>query len=108
MHPKVSDPHRRKEDNQNHLQRAVRYWPIYMFIFGIIAAGFTVQAETRSNAKAIDNIQGQMQQLEQSIDELKQQNAIMGERSKNTQTDVKDIKQDVKDILKALRNNNNQ
>ena len=44
-----------------------------------------------------------MQNIERSIAELKQQNAIMGERSKNTQDDVKDIKQDVKDILKALR-----
>ena len=44
-----------------------------------------------------------MRQINQSIEELKEQNAIMGERSKNTQNDVKDIKQDVKDILKVLR-----
>jgi len=103
---------RRKEDNQNQVQKqlqgAVKYWPIYMFIFGIIAAGFTVRAETSKNTADLIRQQVQLQKIERSIEDLKQHNATMSERSKNTQSDVQDIKQDVKDILKALRNNNNQ
>ena len=98
---------RRKEDTQNQLQKqmqgAIKYWPMYAFIFGIIAAGLTVRAETAINTRDIAIQQQQMRQINQSIEELKEQNAIMGERSKNTQNDVKDIKQDVKDILKVLR-----
>tara|TARA_R110000765_G_scaffold19870_3_gene51774 strand:+ start:689 stop:988 length:300 start_codon:yes stop_codon:yes gene_type:complete len=94
---------RRKEDTQNQIQKQIKYWPVYVFLFGIIAAGFTVQAETQKNTGDISKQSQQMQNIERSIAELKQQNAIMGERSKNTQDDVKDIKQDVKDILKALR-----
>jgi septal ring factor EnvC (AmiA/AmiB activator) len=94
---------RRKADNENIIQKAIRYWPIFVFFFAVITAGFAIQAQTVLNSKDIYGIKEQIAQIQKSVSAIREHNSKMGERSKNTQNDVKDIKQDVKDILKALR-----
>lgn len=94
---------KRKEDSATQVQKAMKFWPIAVFGFGLVSGGFAISADTASNAKDLKLVQERVQAAEQNIEILKQHNAVMGERSKNTQDDVKDIKQDVKDILKALR-----
>jgi septal ring factor EnvC (AmiA/AmiB activator) len=94
---------RRKEDNENIIQKLIRYWPIFIFFFAVITAGFAIQAQTVTNSRDISGIKEQIAQIQKSVSAIREHNSKMGERSKNTQNDVKDIKQDVKDILKALR-----
>jgi septal ring factor EnvC (AmiA/AmiB activator) len=94
---------RRKADNENIIQKSIRYWPIFVFFFAILSAGFAIQAQTTQNITDISGIKGQVAQIRKSIGAIREHNSKMGERSKNTQNDIKDIKQDVKDILKVLR-----
>jgi septal ring factor EnvC (AmiA/AmiB activator) len=97
---------RRKSDNENFVQKLLRYWPIFILFFAVISAGFAIQAQTVTNSRDISGIKEQIAQIQKSVSAIREHNSKMGERSVNTQNDVKDIKQDVKDILIALRNNN--